>query len=253
MSLNSKDKKKLLESLERLTSAQQQWVKAAILAFDTPRVFWRAPDSDIVTQAVLDNLGDRLLSHHANSRQSLSKDRFEFALEAALNASNIPAKLATSRTNRGHDITFLNVPVSLKTEAAKNIKEAAVHVSKWMELGKGKWELPRLRDLFLEHMQSYERIFTLRCLSSDPTKIRYELVEIPKPLLLEAKNCELEVCKNSKQNPKPGYGYVKDAAGNIKFELYFDGGTERKLQIKHLRKDLCKVHATWVFGSAALK
>jgi hypothetical protein len=102
-------------------------------------------------------------------------------------------------------------------------------------------------------MQSYERIFTLRCLSSDSTKIRYELVEIPKSLLLEAKNCELEVCKNSKQNPKPGYGYIRDADGNIKFELYFDGGTERKLQIKHLRKDLCKVHATWIFGSAALK
>lgn len=253
MSLNSKDKKKLLESLERLTPAQQQWIKAAILAFDMPRVFWRAPDSDMVTQSVLDNLGDRLLSHHANSRQPLSKDRFEFALEAALNASNISAELVKSRTNRGHDITFLGVPVSLKTEAAKNIKENIIHVSKWMELGKGKWELPRLRDLFLEHMQSYERIFTLRCLSSDPTRIRYELVEIPKPLLLEANNCELEVCKNSKQNPKPGYGYIKDAAGNIRFELYFDGGTERKLQIKHLRKDLCKVHATWVFGSAALE
>ena len=51
--------------------------------------FQRAPDSDMVTQAVLENLGDRLLSHHANRRQSLSKDRFEFALEAALNASNI--------------------------------------------------------------------------------------------------------------------------------------------------------------------
>ena len=253
MSLNSKDKKKLLESFERLTPAQQQWVKTAIFAFDTPRVFWRAPDSDIVTQSVLDNLGDRLLSHHANSRQSLSKDRFEFALEAALNVSNISALLATSRTNRGHDITIQNIPTSLKTEAAKNIKENTVHVSKWMELGKGKWELPLLRDLFLEHMQSYERIFTLRCLSSDPTKIRYELVEIPKPLLLEAKYCELEICKNSKQKPKPGYGYINDAAGNIKFELYFDGGTERKLQIKHLRKDLCKVHATWVFGSAALE
>ena len=39
----------------------------------------------------------------------------------------------------------------------------------------------------------------------------------------------------------------------VKFSLYFDGGTERKLQIKHLRKDLCKIHATWIFGSAALK
>ena len=122
-----------------------------------------------------------------------------------------------------------------------------------MELGKGEWVLSRLRDIFLEHMRSYERIFTLRFLRSDPSKIKYELVEIPKGLLLEAKNCVLEVCKDSTQKPKPGYGYVRDAAGGLKFSLYFDGGAERKLQIKQLRKDLCKVHATWIFGSAALK
>lgn len=253
MGSGNKNQKELLEALDRLSPAQQQWVKAAILAFGMPRIFWRAPNSDIVTQAVLENLGDRLLSHHANSRQSLSKDRFEFALEAALNASNIPAQLVKSRTNRGHDISIQNTPVSLKTEAAQNIKEDTIHVSKWMELGKGEWVLSRLRDIFLEHMRSYERIFTLRCLSSDPSRIRYELVEIPKSLLLEARNCVLEVRKDSAQKPKPGYGYVKDAAGDLKFSLYFDGGTERKLQIKHLRKDLCKVHATWVFGSTALK
>lgn len=251
--MRSSDQKKLLEALSRLTPAQQLWVETAILAFDTPRKFWRAPDSDIVTPAVLDNLGDRLLSHHANSRQSLSKDRFEFAFEAALNASGIPAELAKSRTNRGHDITINNVPVGLKTETAKNIKENAIHVSKWMELGKGEWVLTRLRDSFLEHLRSYDRILTLRCLSSAPSKIRYELVEIPKSLLLEARNCELEVRKDSKQKPKPGYGHVKNVAGDLKFSLYFDGGTERKLQIKHLRKDLCKIHATWIFGSAALE
>ncbi|MDH4188250.1 MAG: hypothetical protein OEV08_14765, partial [Nitrospira sp.] len=221
MGRSNKDKQELLEALGRLTSAQQQWVKAIILSFGKPRVFWRAPDSDIVTSAVLENLGDRLLNHHANSRQSLSKDRFEFALEAALNASNIPAQLVKSRTNPGHDITIRGVPVALKTEAAKNIKENAIHVSKWMELGKGEWVLSHLRDLFLKHMQSYERIFTLRCLRSDPSRVRYELVEIPKGLLLEAKNCVLEVCKDSEQKPKPGYGYIKDNTGDLKFSLYF--------------------------------
>ncbi len=119
-----------------------------------------------------------------------------------------------------------------------------------MELGRGEWKLPLLRDLFLGHMQSYNRIFTLRRLKYAGDNIRYELVEIPKTLLLEAANCELEVCTNSKQNPQPGYGYVKGADGQLKYSLYFDGGTERKLQIKHLRKNLCKVHATWTFDLA---
>ncbi len=99
-------------------------------------------------------------------------------------------------------------------------------------------------------MEKYERIFTLRCLSADPAKFHYELVEIPKSLMLEAKYCDLQASENSRQFPKPGYGYVYDEEKRLKFSLYFDGGTERKLQIKGLRKDLCIVHATWIFGLA---
>jgi type II restriction enzyme len=249
LTLSKKDLGEILEALDRLTPAQQAWVKSVIHAFGAACHFWRAPDSDVVTDAVLACLGDRLLSHHAGSRQALSKDRFEFALESALNISGIPAQLVKSRTHRGQDIDIRGVPVSLKTEAAANIKDDTIHVSKWMELGRGEWKLPLLLALFLEHMQSYDRIFTLRRLKNDGLKIRYELVEIPKALLLESANCELALCIHSTQVPQPGYGYVKDANGQLKYSLYFDGGTERKLQIKHLRKDLCKVHASWTFGS----
>lgn len=249
--LNEKEKTELMNALDRLSGSQQQLIKAAILGFGIPRQFQKLPSSDFVTDDVLENLGDRLLNHHVFSTQALSKDRFEFALEAALQAAGFDAKLAKSRTNRGHDITVSGVPISLKTEAAKNIKENIIHVSKWMELGKGEWVLSKLRDMFLEHMKNYERIFTLRCLSSDPQKIHYELVEIPKKLLMEAKSCVLETREDSRQNPKPGYGHVYDKSGNLKFSLYFDGGTERKLQIKGLRKDLCVVHATWIFSLPA--
>lgn len=249
MSLSKEEICELIEALTRLTPAQQEWVKSAIHAFESACQFARAPESDVVTDAVLASLGDRLLSHHAGSRQALSKDRFEFAFEAALNEAGIPAQLVESRTNRGHDIDIRGVSVSLKTEAAANIKDDMIHVSKWMELGRGEWHLPLLRDLFLAHMQSYNRIFTLRRLKNIDSKVRYELVEIPKSLLLEAANCELEVRSKSTQDPKPGYGYVRDRNGDLKYSLYFDGGSERKLQIKHLRKDLCKVHATWTFGS----
>jgi len=250
VSLSDAEICKLIEALGRLTPAQQAWVKSTIHAFGSDCQFNRAPGSDVATDAVLASLGDRLLSHHASSHQSLSKDRFEFAFEAALNEADIPAQLVKSRTNRGHDISIRGVPVSLKTEAAANIKDESIHISKWMELGRGEWRLSLLLDLFLEHLHSYDRIFTFRRLKNIDTKIRYELVEIPKELLLEAANCELEVRTNSKQTPQPGYGYVRDRNGGLKYSLYFDGGSERKLQIKHLRKDLCKVHATWVFDSA---
>jgi transcriptional regulator with XRE-family HTH domain len=240
----------IIAALKKLTPSQRKWVKLTIAAFDLPKDFQRAADSDVVNQVLLEHLGDQLLSHHATSRQALSKDRFEFAFEAALNEAGIPSQLVQSRTNRGHDIMIGDTPVSLKTEAAANIREETIYISKWMELGKGTWELPILRDLFLEHVQNYERIFTLRCLSNKPTKIWYELVEIPKVLLLEALTCDFEVKTDSRQNPQPGYGYVRDVTGQLNFSLYFDGGSERKLQIKGLRKDLCKVHAVWIFSTA---
>lgn len=75
------------------------------------------------------------------------------------------------------------------------------------------------------------------------------LVEIPKLLLEEARDGKLSIRHQSKQSPKPGYCDVKEPRGALKYQLYFDGGTERKLQIKNLRKDLCIVHATWAFSS----
>ena len=242
----------IAKALGLLTPSQRDWVKGVIAQFQLPHKFVQNPKSDWIRPAVIERFGDALRIHHAFSRQALSKDRFEYALELCLNQAGDSAALVQSRTNRGHDITISGLPASLKTEAAANIREDTIHVSKWMELGRGEWLLPKLRDLFLEHMQSYARIFTLRCLESKRNHYRYELVEIPKVLMLEARNCEFEIMESSRQNPKPGYGYVYDEGRQLKFALYFDGGTERKLQIKHIRKSLCIVHATWDFDSAAL-
>lgn len=237
------------QAINALTPSQLDLVSAMIRQFDLPREFHRKTDSDFVTPAALDMLGDALRIQHAFSRQALSKDRFEFALERSLNRAGVQAELVENRTNRGHDITIQGVPVSLKTQADAGIRVDSLHISKFMELGKGPWKLPVLRDMFLAHMRSYERIFQFRCLLPGPTAHFYELVEIPKKLMLEGANAELVTQRRSRQKPKPGYGYVREADGKLKFALYFDGGTERKLQIKALRKDLCIVHATWRFES----
>jgi type II restriction enzyme len=163
------------------------------------------------------------------------------------------AKLADSRTNRGHDLTVDGVRFSLKTQADKGIREDEIHISKFMELGKGVWssratDLAGLREQFMRHLDGYDRILTLRSLPRRPNAAwRYELVEIPRSVLREAADGPLRVCRESTQKPKPGYCDVGDPAGGLKFQLYFDGGTERKLQIKHLRKEFCIVQACWEF------
>ncbi len=98
----------------------------------------------------------------------------------------------------------------------------------------------------MSHMKSYDRIFTLRHLEEDLSQRHYELIEIPKRLLERASSGKLAMMDDSKQMPRPGVCKVEDQSGLL-FELYFDGGTERKLQIRHLRKSACVAHAEWRF------
>lgn len=244
---------KLAATLHELTQPQVEFIENVVTQFRKPLItIERHRESDLVDAKLLRDFGDVLRIHHCFSKQSLSKDRFEYALEKTLNLCGRSATLAASRTNRGHDITIDGVPYSLKTQGDKAIKEDQLHISKFMELGKGRWPstargLATLRDMFLEHMHSYDRIVTLRCLSKKPERWWYELVEIPKALLQEANQGKFEIRRDTKQETRPGYCRVKDRRGNLKFELYFDAGSERKLQVRHLRKDLCIVHATWIF------
>jgi restriction endonuclease SmaI-like protein len=129
-----------------------------------------------------------------------------------------------------------------------------------MELGKGNWtneaDLEGLRERMMQHMQAYERIFSLRCVSAGSSlrnHYEYELVEIPKALLRDSINHPVRMMHESKQTPKSGYCTVVDEVGDIKFELYFDGGTERKLQIKRIQKVHCVTHASWGSSSVAVR
>lgn len=240
----------IAKAIEGLTEGQLSWVETVVQQFSRPYEFSRSESSDLITESVLHDFGDTLRIHHCFSNEAFSKDKFEYALCKVLNNCGIESELAP-KGNPGHDITIAGVPVSLKTQANAAIKDDQIWVSKFMEMGKGDWvdesHLAGLRQRFFDHMESYDRIFTLRRLKMNGALWRYELVEIPKSLLLEAANGQLVMMHNSKQNPKPGYCHVTDENGALKFDLYFDGGTERKLQIKSLDKSFCVVHGMWSF------
>lgn len=207
--------------------------------------------SDFASNDFAEEFGDQLRLHHNGSGQALTKDKFEYALVDALRDSgHQAAKLPNG--NPGEDITVDGIAWSLKTQADRQIKEGLIHVSKFMELGKGAWntvaDIEALRDRMFKHMEAYERIFTLRCLAKSPVgKIEiyeYELVEIPKEILKLSADVPIQIKEDSRQFPQPASCYVYDGQG-LAFELYFDGGTERKLQVRKLDKNVCFVHATW--------
>lgn len=241
---------RLLAAIPELSDYRLQLVDRVVDVFSLPRDYRRSSISEVMSQRALEDFGDVLRLHHCFSREPFSKDKFEYALESVLRASGVEAKLAP-RGQRGYDIRIESENFSLKTEAAKAIRQGTIHISKFMELGGGQWgddpqDLVGLRAQFLSALSGIQRILILRALRKGSPDYFYELVEIPKNLLEKAAAGRLEMMTSSKQFPKPGYCYVEENREAL-FCLYFDGGGERKLQIKGLRKDLCLVHATWRF------
>lgn len=238
----------LIAAIRSLTPAKQEQLGPVVAALGMSVNMKLNRESDFADPDFASRMGAVLQLHHAFSREPFTKDKFEFAMEATLLQSGHQAELA-SKGNPGHDLTVDGVRISLKTQADRNIRADQIHISKYMELGRGQWvtedDLYGLRDRMFDHMRSYERIFTLRCLTpNDDVRKVYELVEIPKALLEASAAFPCEMMHTSKQTPKPGYCRVS-VDGRPAFELYFDGGTERKLQVRKLQVSLCTVHATW--------
>lgn len=207
----------------------------------------------IFTKNFLDVLCDFVRIHHALSDEPFTKDKFEFALDRTAKIMKIDSILP-GRTNPGHDIKIDDKRISLKTQADNNIKQESIHISKFMELGKGKWEtiedLKHFRDLFLDHMNDYEIIIIFRCLSKPSERAsglwKYEMIDIPKSIFQKAINGNFDLRQESKQYPKPGYCYVRENDIDL-FQLYFDGGGERKMQVKNILKKECHIICSFSF------
>jgi hypothetical protein len=148
--------------LPGLTESQLGWIEEIAKQFNRPHDFKFNPDSDIISDCMMQEIGDALRLHHCFSKESFSKDKFEYLMERAATMCDIKAELAP-RGNPGHDITIIGTRFSLKTQADKSIRRNTVHISKFMELGKGVWgdrdeDLIGLRDQFFSHMRSHERV-----------------------------------------------------------------------------------------------
>jgi hypothetical protein len=172
----------ITEAIQNLSETQIKLVNSIINQFSMSYIKKTANrDSDIINEDVLRDFGDTLRVHHIFSQEPFTKDKFEYALVKTLIDCGFEAEMAP-KGNPGNDILIHKFPVSLKTQADKGINKDKVHISKFMELGKGKWgddpdDLIGLRDAFLKHMSGYVRIFTLRCLNRGPQLWSYELVE----------------------------------------------------------------------------
>ncbi len=125
---------RLIAAIPDLSDYRLQLIDRIIGVFQTTKNFVRASDSQLITSQVLEDFGDVLRLHHSFSREPFSKDKFEYALERVLLESKVNAQLAP-RGAKGYDLEIFSERFSLKTEAARTIKENTIHISKFMELG----------------------------------------------------------------------------------------------------------------------
>ena len=86
---------RLIPALRELTEQQLNLIEIVVRQFRRPFIrIERNPASDLVDDRLLRDFGDVLRIHHCFSKEALSKDRFEYALEKTLTLCGKTAVLA---------------------------------------------------------------------------------------------------------------------------------------------------------------
>lgn len=157
----------VVRTLRGLKPVQVDVVKAIIKRFAEEQVGEHCRD-DFLSEKAFEYFSMRLAAHHAYSSTVLKKENFEHILEQSFLRAGIPAARPGSMTERGADLKAGNVTLSLKTEAAKNLRADSITISKLMEAAwiKGitsTGDIPaRVAEMVMPHFANYDRVFILR-------------------------------------------------------------------------------------------
>jgi hypothetical protein len=197
--------------------------------------------SDIATGAFVRDFGNRLLVHHATSEELLNKKSFEFAFVASSRAAGrVAARIASTEDNPHADVVVDEVMYSLKTESAASIR---LMEARWIRECRNRADLVRgIQSKVVPHLESYQRIIILRVFSKTEGHVQYDLVEIPRDVLLEVRNLGASDFSALNDNNSSRADIKRNR--RALFALRLDGSVE-KVTIANLRVDACTVHATW--------
>ena len=212
------------------------------------------PASDIAVEAFRVSFRNRLLLHHAANESKLTKKAFEYAFRAASAAAGRSAAIVDSQTNPGADVIVDGEDFSLKTEAAKSLRPGFITISK---LSEGRWiqQCSSMEELaqatvtrIPAHLLQYDRILTLRARDLSATRVLYELVEIPRSVLLNIQN--LKPGDFSPRTAQGGSSAGINISGQRAFTLRLDG-SDGKVTISGLDVRLCFHHCSWSVPTVA--
>jgi hypothetical protein len=239
----------IVKMLEALSPVQVDVVRAIVESFAHKQAN-QLLRSDFLTEEAFEYFAMRLAAHHAFSSHVLKKENFEHILEQAFKRTGVSAQRANSMTKRGADLTVNGVTLSLKTEAARNLRASQIVISKLMEAAwikriAGTKDIPPfIASMVLPHFKNYDRIFILRCYV-DPARAgftRYDMREIPKKVLELIGALEAEDFSALTATRTTSAAVMSNGKAAFQFRL---DGSDDKLTINQLDVDLCPLHAWW--------
>jgi hypothetical protein len=252
-----RDIRDIVETLEGLSPVQVDVIRAIIHRFADEQFGELVLPDAFLTQEAYEYFSMRLAAHHAYSASVLKKENFEHILEEAFSRTGIPAKRANSMTVRGADLTVGGATLSLKTEAAKNLSQGHITISKlmeaaWIKQTTGTASIPGfIASMVMPHFNNYDRIFTLR---SYPDRqrggfIRYDLREIPKAVLSAVGGLVPDDFTPPTGTRTTSADVMIDGKRAFRFRL---DGSDDKLTINYLDVELCPLHAWWSLSAPGL-
>lgn len=171
---------------------------------------------------------------------------FESIVERAFRLTGIhPTDVVPTTPNTPRE--DLRVPlgrISIKTETGIGTHADLINITKLCTTEREPWDSLTLIGRVLEHLSRYDRILMLRAIREGVRTFRYQLVDIPIPLLTLLRNIEV-VPVGRRTARKSLAGDVVDDGTRL-FRVHFDG-TDGKCQIQRLPISRCNMLLQWAY------
>ena len=216
---------------ELLSAVRSREVRPAII-----------PTHNIVNPVFHAELGRRLQAwHDAEGDDCLDGDRSERRFREAAHAAG--HTILNGTPGGSWDFQVNDERIQLKTEASGTINEDRAHISSYTRIGSVVWAddsetLVRLKETYLESLLGWDRLLLLRRFGRGP--FFYELLEVPKTVLLQAG----QVDPRFTGNILPRSAVLDTADLRISFQ-----SSVRKISLS-VNRAVCVPHGTgWVISA----
>ena len=241
----------LKKRLDKLSDTKIEFVAQVVHSLEhPPETQIHAPATWITESSRwMEYFGLALSVHHSATTEPLGHTAFEHVFRNACRNARWTLDPPGSATQRFVDLTVSNGrrwtrKLSLKSTAAKSIRERSAHISKlteaaWIQdVRRPRDRRQRFIELFREYRAAVDAIVMLRTFRTDNVPNRYQLIEIPATIFESIDNEPLTSFES--EAPK-----ITCATNGRSTAVVAVDRSDAKLTVRSIQLSACTVHAEW--------